>query len=275
MKSYKVGSVFGIDVKLHPTFLILLAFLALLDLATGAGWRVVVGGLFFTIAYFGIILLHELGHALMARQFGIRTFDIILLPIGGLARLERIPEQPLQELAVAIAGPMVNLVLAGIFALLAGVWLGGVWHPPFSWLGRGLFEQMVWVNLVLFGFNLLPAFPMDGGRVLRALLTIPLGRVRATRVAATVGKGMALLFALVGVIFQPMLIMIAFFVWTWAEKEARMVEDQAARRAATMVRIPLNGGDVMPDAMPRPPVTAAAVWVWDGQRWVAKTTGGP
>jgi Zn-dependent protease len=178
-------------------------------------------------AIFGTVVLHELGHALTARRFGIRTRDITLLPIGGIARLERIPDVPRQELLVALAGPAVNLVLAALVLIVAlgfsGADLGGM-VDIFS---GGLLGRFAGVNLWLAAFNLIPAFPMDGGRALRALLAESTDYVRATRIAARLGQGLAILFALAGLFMNPMLLIIALFVWMGASAEASAVETRS------------------------------------------------
>jgi Zn-dependent protease len=183
--SWKLGRVAGIDVYLHPTFLFVLAF----PQVTGHG----VFGLAVVLASFGCVLLHELGHALMARRFGISTEDITLYPIGGVARLSRMPRSPGAELLIALAGPAVNLAIA---AGLLGFGLLGAVGPWWESMPTSFVSNLLLVNLVLALFNLIPAFPMDGGRVLRALLSAPLGRVRATALAAGLGRGLALLFGL-------------------------------------------------------------------------------
>jgi Zn-dependent protease len=182
--SWKLGRVAGIDVYLHPTFLLLLAFIA----ASRGG----ISAVLLISATFFCVLLHEFGHALTARRFGIATEDITLYPIGGVARLRRMPKAPGAELLIALAGPAVNgLIVLGI-ALLNGL---GVLGGP---AGASPIDQFVWelmlINIALGVFNLIPAFPMDGGRVLRALLSGWLGRARATMIAAGLGRGLALLF---------------------------------------------------------------------------------
>lgn len=222
--SLRIGRFLGIDVFLHFTFLIFL----------GVIWFYTQGSLVtlaFFIAAFTCVVLHEYGHALAARRYGIPTRDITLLPIGGVARLERMPADPKQELVVAIAGPAVNLVIA---ALLYGVCLAFGINPMVEadhfLHGRADFViTLMWWNLVMIVFNMLPAFPMDGGRVLRALLAMKLEYARATRVAATVGRGMALLFAYYAIFHSgsPMLIVIAFFVWMGAGEEAAAADQKA------------------------------------------------
>ncbi len=216
--SLKVASVAGIGIFLHWTFAALIAWLAISGIIAGKSFSQIAGTFAFIAALFACVVLHELGHALAARKFGIKTRDIILLPIGGVARLERIPEKPAQELWVAIAGPIVNVVIAAVvFPVIA---LQGA-DASFT---SGFLPRLLWVNLFMAVFNLLPAFPMDGGRILRALLSMRLGRARATSLAVKIGKGMAVLFGLVGFFSNPFLIFIAIFVYFGAEAEGRMVQ---------------------------------------------------
>ncbi|HZT43263.1 MAG TPA: site-2 protease family protein [Chthonomonadaceae bacterium] len=225
--SWWIGRIFGIDIYMHSTFLILLAWIAVSDYLHGHSILAALIGVLFILCLFGIVILHEMGHALMARRFGIRTKDITLLPIGGVARLERMPEDPKQELLVALAGPAVNIVLAGLlFAVLAPL-LGTT--ALTSWsdaapIGTQFLVQMLWVNVALAVFNLLPAFPMDGGRVLRALLAMRMNYAQATKVAAHIGQGMAVVFGLAGLFFNPFLVIIALFVWVGAGQEATSVQ---------------------------------------------------
>ncbi|WP_437656824.1 site-2 protease family protein [Sorangium sp. So ce1182] len=226
--SWSVGSVAGVDLYLHATFLVLLGWIALSHLLAGHGLVAAAAGLIVIAAVFGSVLLHELGHALAARRYGIGTRDITLLPIGGVARLERMPSEPRQELIVALAGPAVNVALALVTLLLVRA-LNAPWSPEvLALVGGPLLAKILWINVTLAVFNLLPAFPMDGGRVLRALLAMRMGRVRATDIAARVGQGMAIAFGLVGLLGHPMLVFVAFFVWVGAAEEAALVHAGAA-----------------------------------------------
>ncbi len=222
--SWRIGRIAGIDVFVHPTFLLLLAWVAMSNYSAHGDWGEAMAGVAFILALFGIVVLHELGHALTARRYGIRTRDITLLPIGGVARLERIPEVPSQELAVALAGPAVNVVMA--IAIYLGLALGGRLASIDEVLkgGGGFLQQIFWVNVSLVLFNLVPAFPMDGGRVFRALLAMRLDYVQATQIAAGVGQVIALAFGLLGLRYNVFLIFIALFVWLAGTQEASLVQ---------------------------------------------------
>ena len=226
--SLKLGKLLGIDVYVHFTFLLLLAFLGFYYWRSTQNVDAALRGVAFIVALFGCVVLHELGHALMARRYGIRTRDITLLPIGGVARLERMPEKPMHELWVALAGPAVNVVIAVV--LLVGLAATGGFTPveELGVTGGSFWQRLMVLNLILVAFNLLPAFPMDGGRVLRALLAMRLGRRRATAIAANVGQGMAILFGIVGFFYNPFLIFIGIFVYLGAQAEAGIVEMQSA-----------------------------------------------
>jgi Zn-dependent protease/CBS domain-containing protein len=222
--SWRIGRIAGIGIYVHATFLLLILFILVLYWHQGRSLSTALRGVLFILVIFGCIVLHELGHALAARRYGIRTRDITLLPIGGLARLERMPDIPIQELWVALAGPAVNAVIAGV--LLVGESVMGVHaeRETFRWVGGSFLNKLMVVNVWLVAFNLIPAFPMDGGRVLRALLASRLEYTRATVLAARIGQGIAYLFGLVGLFTDPFLLFIALFVWMGAEQEAAMVQ---------------------------------------------------
>ena len=203
------------------------------------------------LVIFGCIVLHELGHALTARRYGIRTRDIVLLPIGSVARLERMPEEPNQELLVALAGPAVNVLIAlGLFAVLTA--FGRIptlrQAATISWTGRDFLPSLLAVNVWLVLFNLIPAFPMDGGRVLRALLAKRMGYTEATQSAAHVGQGIALAFGFLGLFFDPFLLFIALFVWMGASGEAGMVQMRSSLGGIPVQRVMLtNFRTLQPD----------------------------
>jgi Zn-dependent protease/predicted transcriptional regulator len=231
--SFRVGRLAGIDIFVHFTFLLLLGWVALSGYSATGDLMVALSGVLLICAVFFIIVLHELGHAMAARYYGIPTRDITLLPIGGVARLERMPEKPAQELVVALAGPAVNVVLAMFFGALLLV-QGPPAPEQALAFGGSLVTQLFAVNVWLVLFNMLPAFPMDGGRVLRALLAMRLGPNRATQIAARVGQGMAILFAMVGLFGVPgvfesnlMLVLLALFVWIGAREEARAMRTRS------------------------------------------------
>src|SRR5512133_3537146 len=217
---WKLGRFAGIDVFVHATFLLLIGWIGYSYWLQYETIAKVAEGILFILALFLCVVLHKYGHALTARHYGIKTRDITLYPIGGVARLERMPEKPIEELWVALMGPAANVVIAaGLFAYLT------VTYPlvPLTDLtvASGSFaERLMTVNLSLVLFNLIPAFPMDGGRVLRALLAMRMEYVRATQIAANIGQGLALVFGFVGLFSNPFLLFIAFFVWIGASQEA-------------------------------------------------------
>ncbi len=234
--SWKLAEVAGIAVYIHATFLVLVAWFAFVYWLEVGNLTRVFSGVTLFLLLFVCVLLHELGHALTAKTYGFVTREITLLPIGGIARLERLPDNPAQALWITLAGPAVNVAIAA--ALFAALGLTGQWEP----LGRvslteGPFlERLMLVNMSLAAFNMLPAFPMDGGRVLRALLAMRMDPVRATRIAARLGQGMAVLFAIVGWFANPVLLLIAAFVWIGASQEAQMVEMRSALRGVAVDR---------------------------------------
>ncbi|HSW31454.1 MAG TPA: site-2 protease family protein [Longimicrobiales bacterium] len=243
--SWKMGRILGIDVYIHATFLLLIGWIVLSHWMADRSLAATLAGVWFVLLVFGSVLLHEFGHALAARRYGIPTRDITLLPIGGLARLERMPEDPRQELWVALAGPAVNVAIAAALYL----WLAatGLLAPlaDLSVTAGPLLERLMITNLWLVGFNLLPAFPMDGGRVLRALLATRMEYTHATQLAATVGQGMALLFGLVGLFSNPFLLFIALFVWIGAAQEAGMVQMKSSLAGIPVRRVMITDFDTL------------------------------
>lgn len=228
--SFPIGRLLGSELRVHVTFFLLIAWVGFSAYgsggAVGALWNIL-----FVLALFACVVAHEYGHALMARRYGIRTPDITLLPIGGLARLERMPKKPGQEIAVALAGPAVNIVICAVLFLLGARigtdTLSSVENPNADFWGR-----LALVNLFLAVFNLIPAFPMDGGRVFRALLCLWLDRVMATRVAATAGRVLALGLGFYGLSSgNPVLVLIAVFVFFAAGAESQDVAMRAVSRS--------------------------------------------
>ncbi len=221
--SIPIGTVRGTVIRLHLTFLLFLLWIAVAHYSAGGPQAALEGVLFISLLFL-CVLLHEFGHITAARRYGVQTPDVILLPIGGVARLERIPEEPAQELVVALAGPAVNLVIAALLYLALGGFVpeGGleIDNP-----GVGLLERLLVANLFLVVFNLIPAFPMDGGRVLRAFLAYRFGYARGTQIAATVGQALAFAFGLWGLVGgNPMLVFIALFVYLAATSEAHAAQ---------------------------------------------------
>lgn len=241
--SFKLGTVAGTEVRVHVTFFILLAAFGWGFFAEG-GTPAAVDGVLFIVAVFGCVLLHEFGHALMARKFGIRTPDITLLPIGGLARLERMPEKPEQELLVAIAGPAVNVVIAGLLFLIWGLPVApgnieSMLEIPFG-------QRLMLVNISLVIFNMIPAFPMDGGRVLRAVLAMLMPYGQATQMAATIGQFLAVVGAVIALKSGAWLIvLIALFIFMAARGESQMVQTRIALEGVPLERAMMTDFQVL------------------------------
>ena len=268
LRSWRLGSLFGIGIYVHSTFLLLPLVLVLTSEAMGVGTILFL--LAFLAAVFGCVVLHELGHALMARRFGIRTLDITLYPIGGVARLAQMTERPSEELWIALAGPAVNVAIA---ALLTPLVLAGVLFTPLVldaasplvgevWaVGVSFLWNLLLANVVLVLFNLLPAFPMDGGRVLRALLAMRLGVVRATTLAVGVGRGLILAALILSLVFapsfllgNPMLLLLAAFVVLVGQHELFAIRQREAARqaeatapAVSLLPLAALGPNVAPD----------------------------
>ncbi len=227
--SLNIGKVAGTVVRIHLTFLLFLAWIFAASYSQG-GATTAWDTLAFLVLLFLCVLLHEFGHIFTARAFGVSTPYVTLLPIGGVAQLERIPEEPGQEFLIAIAGPLVNVFITILLVFIGGATLqtnaaAGLDNTQFS-----LIDRLAAVNLFLALFNMIPAFPMDGGRVLRALLASRMGYVRATEVAAAIGQFVAFALGFIGLMYNPVLIFIAIFVYLAASSEAHMVALRAASR---------------------------------------------
>ena len=224
--SLRLGQIAGIKVFVHWTFFLLIGWIFAMHMVAGRGLAAAAMGVAFILALFGCVVLHELGHALAARRYGVATRDITLLPIGGVARLERIPRNPTHELVVALAGPAVNVVIALLIFLGLTAAHGIEFTTRMFTLQGNFFAQLMTVNIFLVIFNMIPAFPMDGGRVLRALLATRLQYARATMLAARIGQGIAVLLGLSGVFVlgNPMLLLVGLFVFFGARAEAGVVQ---------------------------------------------------
>jgi Zn-dependent protease len=221
--SWRIGSIGGIPIRVHATVLLLLAWIALSYWFVGVGPRAgLLGALQFAVV-FAIIVVHELGHALLARRYGVKTREILLLPIGGIASLERIPDRPAQELAVALVGPAINVVIAAVLWVVIAAAGWPLDMREATTLGQAFVAQLLWINVVLAAFNLLPAFPLDGGRALRALLAMRMDRERATEIAAAMGKALAVVLAVVGILGNVWLVVIALVIWVGATRERDLV----------------------------------------------------
>jgi stage IV sporulation protein FB len=227
--SLNIGSVAGTAVRIHLTFLLFLGWIFAASYSAG-GAATAWNSLLFMVLLFLCVLLHEFGHIFTARAFGVPTPYVTLLPIGGVAQLERIPEDPRQEFLIAIAGPMVNVVITLLLVFVGGATLHGYAATSLDNMQISMLDRLAAVNLFLALFNMIPAFPMDGGRVLRAALAAKLGFVRATEVAAAIGQFVAFALGFIGLMYNPILIFIAIFVYLAASSEAHMVALRAASR---------------------------------------------
>ncbi len=262
--SFKIGTIAGIGVFVHWTFSILIAFIIFSNYQAGHSAEQILWSLVFILSIFFAVFLHELGHALAAKRYKIQTKDITLLPIGGLARLERIPEKPKQELVVALAGPAVNIglaVITGFFITLPDAenltlqLTSGVNSSNF-------FLTFFIVNIWLALFNLIPAFPMDGGRVLRAILSIYMKRNVATNIAARIGQLLAFGFVFLGFYSNPFLIFIGFFIFLGAQAEAAYTQTKFLLEGYTVRDVLMQHYQTID---PNQPVSIAVQMLLNGQ----------
>ncbi|HKK12650.1 MAG TPA: site-2 protease family protein [Flavobacteriaceae bacterium] len=235
-----LGSVFGIKIIVHWTFFFLILWVIFDELKRGGTTESILFNLAFVLAVFLCVVLHELGHALTAKHFGITTKRITLLPIGGMASLERIPESPKQELLVVLAGPLVNIIIALLLFFVIPVQqlfrlnFTETFETLMSFNLQNFLFYLFIVNVGLVIFNIIPAFPMDGGRILRALLAIKIDRVKATQIAASTGQFIAAGFLLIGLLYNPFLIFIALFIFIGAYGENQMVQHLALIKGHTV-----------------------------------------
>jgi Zn-dependent protease/CBS domain-containing protein len=226
--SLSLGRVAGIQIFVHWTFLILIGWIVYINLKQGMGAVDIFWSVLFILTLFACVTFHELGHALAAKRYNIKTRNITLLPIGGLAQLESIPEKPKEELVVALAGPMVNIVVALLLYPFVKLSPNEITEMDLTRLSHHnfLFSLMI-VNIWLAVFNMIPAFPMDGGRVFRALLSFKFERHVATRIAASVGQLLAVGFVFIGFFYNPFLIFIGIFIFLGAQAEAQYTETKS------------------------------------------------
>ena len=269
--SWQLGKLFGIAIRVHITLILFLMWIAFASTVRGEGVAKAVVDWVLVVAVFAVIVVHELAHALVARRFGCVTREIVLLPIGGVSVMENLPQRPRQELLVAVAGPAVNVVLAIVLAVTIGA-LGLSFGPEQPTTVGAVAVQLLWINVGLALFNLLPAFPMDGGRVLRAGLSLRVGRERATQIAVSIGKVLAGVFIVGGLVYDPMLVLIGAFVWFAAQQESSMVMLRSILATATV-------GDAMIRTRRSVEVDesidqAADTMLADGQRVLAVTDHG-
>lgn len=236
--SLSLGKILGIHVQIHWTFLILIGWIVISNLSAGNSTEQTLWAVFFVLTIFACVTLHEFGHALAARRYGIATQDITLLPIGGLARLASMPEKPMEELVVALAGPAVNIIIAALIYPFLHIPTGTDLSMNLRAVDSDTFLlSLMAVNLWLALFNMIPAFPMDGGRVLRALLSFRMERAAATRVAAAIGQFLAIGFVIIGFFGNPFLIFIGFFIFLGAQGEAELAQTKSALQGYRVVDV--------------------------------------
>jgi Zn-dependent protease/predicted transcriptional regulator len=220
--SFQIGKLFGIPIRVHFTFLLLLLFIGIAGFKQG-GSSGAIFGMVTIVFIFLCVVLHEVGHSLMAKHYGIVVRDIILLPIGGVSQMEEIPEDPKEEINISLVGPLVSFGLAILFFILAKLLHQSISFKSLSIFGGNLLANLFWINLILGLFNLIPAFPMDGGRVLRGILATGMDSLKATKIAVGVGQAFAILLFFFGIFFNWWMALIAIFIYLGAESEERMV----------------------------------------------------
>lgn len=228
--SLRLGRVRGTELFVHWTFLIVVGWIAISSVIAGQPLLAALFGVGYLLSIFACVVLHEFGHTLMAERYGIRTLDITLLPISGIARLERLPDDPREELRVALAGPAMNLAIAAGLLVWSRIFQAVAPSSEVVMVGVRLLSDLMWINIGLAAFNMLPAFPLDGGRALRSFLASHLSRVEATQFAASLGKAVAILMGLVGLFTNWWLLFVAVYVYFEADHEPPQVEPQSSRQ---------------------------------------------
>lgn len=269
--SIKLGKFFGIDLYVHGTFWLLPLLVLFSGVVSGGEPEAIAGELAFVFVIFACVVLHEVGHALAARAYGIGTRDITLYPVGGVASLDHMPEKPSREIAIALAGPAVNFVIAG--ALFVGLFAGSLLSPSLPTANEltsldGLALKILAANFFLALFNLLPAFPMDGGRVLRALLATQMNRLRATEVAVNVGSIVAGGFVLAGILLPNFtLVVLAIVVLLLGQAELAVVRTRVAQGEWASAKHSYDSSPA--DEQLEPPMPRGFTGlVWNAQRGV-------
>jgi len=236
-----IGRIAGIKIFIHWTFPIIIFWIIFSNLKMGLNTEQITWSVVFILALFACVTLHELGHALAAKRYHIKTKDITLLPIGGLARLEKMPEKPMQELVVALAGPAVNFVIVIILIIFLRLTQLPTDFSIITHVSADNFLlSLAIINLWLAVFNLIPAFPMDGGRVLRALLSLRLNRVLATKIAANIGQVLAIVFVFIGFFNNPFLLFIGIFIFFGASIEYEQVKTGSILKGHTVKEITMT-----------------------------------
>ncbi len=238
--SWKVARIAGIDIYIHATFLLLIYLVGISYWNQQGTVAAVISGVGFILALFGCVVLHEFGHSLTARRYGIKTRNITLLPIGGVAALEKMPDDPRQEINVAIAGPAVNFVIAFLLYMYLNLSHAPIASGELSVSGGSFVYRLMLINVFIGAFNLLPAFPMDGGRILRAALALRMDHARATQKAASVGQFLALGMGFLGIMYNPFLLFIAVFIWFGASMENNAEQLKSVLGQATVRHAMLN-----------------------------------
>lgn len=220
--SFQIGSLFGIPLRIHLTFFLLL-FLVAITPPDQHGMGGLTGAVF-VIALFACVVVHELAHSLVARHYGVPVRHIILLPIGGISMMEKMPDNPREEFNVALVGPLTSLALAVVIGGIVFATGGGAaFVHPWNISGPNFLARLAWLNLILAAFNMLPAFPTDGGRVLRAFLALRMDYAQATHTAAVIGQGLAIILGVIGLFSNFWLVLIAIFVYMGATAEDTQV----------------------------------------------------